>query len=347
MRSQWQESATTKAVGFCPDLLCAGGGGLLVLLLAVSPLLGQEFQIRATVDLVVVPFSAKGEGDALIAGLEADDFTVLEDGVEQTIERFSIDPIPLSAAVVIDTGVAPDSLAAIQEAIPAIVFGFSAFDEVTLFRYDNTVVQVQDFTEDPDVLRTALDELKDYRPVTQFYPRAPVQPGPVINGIPSITTASTPATADKRVLHDAVWEAGLALRDRPDDRRKIIVLLADGNATRSNRTLEQTQLFLIEHEIQVYPIGLDNNFFTRLTGQISGSLDDYARLTGGDLYHIGSDRLAETFPRVTEQARNQYVLTYISSNEAPSDTIVFRRIELLSEEPYDVVHRAGYYHAPR
>ena len=347
MRIHWNESATTKTEPFCRNPSSARGFGLLVLLLAVSPLLAQEFQIRATVDLVVVPFSVKGDGNALIAGLGADDLTVFEDGVEQTIERFSIDPIPLSAAVVIDTGVAPDSLDAIQEAIPAIVFGFSAFDEVALFRYDNTVVQVQDFTEDRDILRTALDELKDYRPVTQFYPRAPVQPGPVINGIPSIMTASIPATADKRVLHDAVWEAGLALRDRPEDRRKIIVLVADGHDTRSNRSLEQSQLFLIEHEIQIYPVVLDNNFFTRLTGQVSGSLDDYARLTGGDLYHIGSDRLAETFSRVTEQARNQYVLGYISSNVAPSDTIVFRRIEVLSEEPYDIVHKAGYYQAPR
>ncbi len=318
----------------------------LLLLLAVPPLVAQDFQIRAVVDLVVVPFSVKGDDNALIAGLGAEDFTVLEDGVEQSIEEFSIDPIPLSGAVVIDTGVAAVSLDAIQEAIPAIVFGFSPFDEIALFRYDNTVVQVQDFTADPDVLRTALDQLKDYRPVTQFYPRTPVQPGPVINGIPAITTASIPGTPDKRVLHDAVWEAGLALRDRPDHRRKIIILVADGNATRSNRTLDQTRLFLIEQDIQVYPVLLDNNFLTRLTGQGRNGLGNYARSTGGDLYHIGSGQFAETFPHVTEQARNQYVLTYVSSNRAPSDTIVFRSIEVTCEEPYDIVHRAGYYQAP-
>ena len=75
-------------------------------LMAVSPFLAQEFQIRTVVDLVVVPFSVTGDNNALISGLGAEDFTVLEDGVEQSIERFSIDPVPLSAAVVIDTGVA-------------------------------------------------------------------------------------------------------------------------------------------------------------------------------------------------------------------------------------------------
>ena len=315
-------------------------------LMAVSPFLAQEFQIRTVVDLVVVPFSVTGDNNALISGLGAEDFTVLEDGVEQSIERFSIDPVPLSAAVVIDTGVAADSLVAIQEAIPAIVFGFGPLDEVAVYRYDNDVVQVQPFSEDPGMLRSALDELKDYRPVVQFYPRAPAQPGPVINGIPVISTASSPGRPDKRVLHDAVWTAGLDLRSRADYRRKIIILVADGNDFRSNRNLRETRLFLIEQEIQVYPIVLDNNFLTRLTGQGRNALDDYAKLTGGDLYHIGSDQLEETFPRVTEQARNQYVLTYVSSNQAPSDTIVFRRIDVLSDERYDIVHRAGYYQGP-
>jgi hypothetical protein len=54
----------------------------LLLLLAISPLMAQDFQIRAVVDLVVVPFSVKGDDNALIAGLGAEDFTVLEDGVE-------------------------------------------------------------------------------------------------------------------------------------------------------------------------------------------------------------------------------------------------------------------------
>jgi VWFA-related protein len=314
-----------------------------LLLLAVSPLLAQEFQIRTRVDLVVVPFSVKGEDDRLITGMGADDFTVLEDNVEQSIERFSIDPVPLSAAVVIDTGVDADSLAAIQEAIPAIVFGFSAFDEVALYRYDNTVVQVQGFTEDPEVLRIALDELKDFRPVPQFLGGTAVQSGPVINGIPSINTARIPLGRDTRVLHDAVYESALALRDRPDEgRRKIVVLVSDGNDTRSVQDMGDNILFLIDSEVQVYSIALETGFF----GRLFNTLDDYSRLTGGDIYHVGTTELEPAFPQVMEQARNQYVLTYVSSNKAPSDTIVFRRIEVLSEDPYDIVHRAGYYQIP-
>lgn len=318
--------------------------GLVLLLVGFSPLLAQEFQIRTRVDVVVVPFSVKGDGNALITGMGAEDFTVLEDNVEQSIQEFSIDPIPLSAAVVIDTGVEADSLAAVQEAIPAVVFGFSDFDEVALYRYDNTVEQVQDFTEDREVLRTGLDTLKQFRPGAQFLGGTAVQPGPVINGIPTINTARIPLDRDTRVLHDAVYESALGLRDRPDEgRRKIIVIVSDGNDTRSVQKIEDNILFLIDSEVQVYSIALETGFF----GRLFNTLDDYSRLTGGDIYHVGNTELEPAFPQVMEQARNQYVLTYISSNEAPSDTIVFRRIELLSEEPYDIVHRTGYYQVPQ
>ncbi len=318
--------------------------GLVLLLVGFSPLLAQEFQIRTRVDVVVVPFSVKGDGNALITGMGAEDFTVLEDNVEQSIQEFSIDPIPLSAAVVIDTGVEADSLAAVQEAIPAVVFGFSDFDEVALYRYDNTVEQVQDFTEDREVLRTGLDTLKQFRPGAQFLGGTAVQPGPVINGIPTINTARIPLDRDTRVLHDAVYESALGLRDRPDEgRRKIIVIVSDGNDTRSVQKIEDNILFLIDSEVQVYSIALETGFF----GRLFNTLDDYSRLTGGDIYHVGNTELEPAFPQVMEQARNQYVLTYISSNEASSDTIVFRRIELLSEEPYDIVHRAGYYQVPQ
>ncbi len=317
----------------------------LALVLAVAPVLAQEFQIRAQVDLVVVPFTVKGENNELIAGMDAEDFTVLEDNVEQTIEQFSIEPIPLSAVVLIDTGVEEDSLTAIQEAIPSIVFGFGPLDEVAVYHYNNEVEQMLDFTDDRDVLRDALDELKLMRPGPQFVGGRPAQPGPVINGLPTINTARTPLRRDTRILHDAVYQAGFALRDRPEEedfRRKIIVLVSDGNDTGSEGNLDDTALFLMDADIQVYSIGLETGLF----GRLFNTLDDYSRLTGGDVYNVGTDSLELMFSQITEQARNQYVLTYISSNPPPEGRIVFRRIEVLTDQPYDIVHRLGYYQTP-
>src|SRR5258705_13662188 len=75
--------------------------GLLLLAVAAS---AQDYKIRAKIDLVVVPVTVKGSGNKLITGLTQDDFTVFEDGRRQTITNFNNDPVPLSAAVVVDTG---------------------------------------------------------------------------------------------------------------------------------------------------------------------------------------------------------------------------------------------------
>src|SRR5205823_4794456 len=87
-------------------------GLLLLLAIAAS---GQDYKIRAKVDLVVVPVTVKGAGDNLITGLKKEDFTVFENGRKQTIANFTSDPAPLSAAVVVDTGLSSGSLSKVQK----------------------------------------------------------------------------------------------------------------------------------------------------------------------------------------------------------------------------------------
>src|SRR5690242_16433475 len=72
---------------------------LSVLLLAGITSSAQDFQIRTRVDLVVVPVTVKGSNDQLVNGLSEENFTVYEDGRQQKLSNFTIDPVPLSAAV--------------------------------------------------------------------------------------------------------------------------------------------------------------------------------------------------------------------------------------------------------
>jgi hypothetical protein len=75
----------------------------LMVLLGGVLLSAQDFQVQTRVDLVVVPVSVR-DGDRIVGGLTKDDFAVFEDGRPQEISNFSADPQPLSAAIVIDTG---------------------------------------------------------------------------------------------------------------------------------------------------------------------------------------------------------------------------------------------------
>src|SRR5438876_9681680 len=86
--------------------------GLLLLALAAS---AQDFKIRAKVDLVEVPVTVKGSGHKLIAGLTKDNFIILEDGRRQAITNFTNEPVPLSAEVVLDTGLTSGSLSKLQK----------------------------------------------------------------------------------------------------------------------------------------------------------------------------------------------------------------------------------------
>src|SRR2546425_5257678 len=92
---------------------------LLALLLLAVAASAQEYKIRAKVDLVEVPVTVKGSSDKLITGLTKDDFIVLENGRPQIIANFTIDPVPLSAAVVIDTGLTSGSLSKVQKTFTA------------------------------------------------------------------------------------------------------------------------------------------------------------------------------------------------------------------------------------
>src|SRR5215831_6541006 len=74
---------------------------LIVILLAAMTTAAQDYQIRTRVDLVVVPVTVKNSGGQLVSSLTKADFRIYENGKEQEISNFTIDPVPLSAAVLV------------------------------------------------------------------------------------------------------------------------------------------------------------------------------------------------------------------------------------------------------
>ena len=53
------------------------------------------------------------------------------------------------------------------------------------------------------------------------------------------------------------------------------------------------------------------------------------------------------YSRATEQARNQYIIGYLSNNKPPGDEAVFRNIEIkMARAGLEVMHRKGYFQYP-
>jgi VWFA-related protein len=335
-------------------------------------------QFRARVDLVVVPVSVRDSDNRLVPGLAREDFIILEDGQRQNVANFSIDTQPLSAAIVVDDGMGGDTLRRLAPLFIAVTAGFGPDDEMAAFRYDHFVWKLTDFTRDATEIQKSFDviaSIAENRP-PQVPPGQPVAaPGNWLSkfaglwaggngsiGIPSGIGSigpppQAPGTANpptvpagvvrprnaqsSRVLHNAVFEAVTALRDRPREFRKIIFLISDGQVLGANEhKLEENIALLLRNDIQLYAVAADYALFE---GNL-GILGSYANATGGDVFEGGSTNAMETaFSRITEQARNQYILGYVSTNDVTSAKGVFREIDVRTRFPNQkVTHRRGY-----
>jgi VWFA-related protein len=319
-------------------------------------------QFRGGVELVVVPVNVRDASGKMLTGLTKEDFRVTEDGVPQTVSNFSIDPAPLSCAIVVDDGMGGDALRRLVPLMEVLTSGFSPEDEMVAFRYDHFVWKLSDFTADPKVIQKSFSELAkiaETRPA-QGEPGDAAAAGPgwlsAIAGRVTIGTNGAPnpipTAADRpkppptsRVLHNALFEAANALKSRPASRRRMILLISDGQATITGNTqnLEKNVDLLLENNIQVYSVATD---FALREGPL-GLLNVYGAATGGDVYNGGSTSDMETaFTKITEQARNQYVLGYVSSNE-PRRSNVTRSIQVQTRTPgQKVTHRKSYVQYP-
>jgi len=310
----------------------------LFLLLAFASLLSS--QIRLNTDLVVVPVSVRDSKGEFVTGLSKDDFTVLEDGQAQTIANFDSDPQPMSAAIVIDDGVSGNALHRVSPMLFAITAGFTPADEMAVFRYDHVVEKLSNFSVDPKTLEKSFKVISTISESRQGEPEELIKGGPGwLRSIFSVFEFGNKSDGMNHVLHDAIFEATNALKDRPTERRKIILIVSDGHVTRGNmHALKQNTDLLLQNNIQVFGVSTDYARFGSF-----GALSDYADATGGDVHDGGTDKTLEhAFNQITEQARNQYVLGYVSKNTKTSPG-AFRTITVRTRETnYKVTHRKGY-----
>jgi VWFA-related protein len=346
---------------------------LIAILIGIATVAAQDFRVRTNVDLVVVPVSVR-DGDRLVYGLTKEDFTVLEDNVPQTISNFSADPQPLSAAIVLDTGMGGIALRRLVPLFISITNGFSEFDEMAAFRYDHFVFQLSDFTSDHEKVEKSFDVVKTIAAKQPAYvssgdpaPSAPNilrtilglinlggngavidNPSPGMAGpVRRPTTETVPTVRSNRVepsraLFDAICEAAKALETRPDGRRRIIFIVSDGQVTANQNvhSFAETTDLLLRYNIELYSVNTDTDPVDRKFG-VLGSL---ARATGGDEYRgLNTASMERAFSRITEQARNQYVLGYHSTNELKGDLPTVRTIEVKGRNSkWDIKHRKGY-----
>jgi len=301
---------------------------LILLLLASAAALGQQSAppnqstndstptLKVDVKLVNVYVTVTNAQGGPVAGLKKEDFTVQEDGREQTIAVFDRESaVPLSIALAIDTSLStrhdlPLEQASAKRFARAIM---RPVDALSVFGFSETVLQSTSYTS----------ELKR-----------------IDDGIDHIRLGA--ATA----MFDAIYLASRSLGRRQG--RKVLVLITDGGDTVSKMDYKDAVRAAEEAESIVYSIivvPIENSAGRETGGE--HALIQISEDTGGKYYYATSmSQLDDAFRQISDELRTQYLLAYYPSQRLLNSQ--FRRIEVgVSGGPeaasYRVRHRAGYY----
>jgi VWFA-related protein len=297
--------------------------------------------IRARVELVVVPVTVKDGSGRLVAGIRREEFRIFEDGEEQEIALFSAEAFPLSVVLLVDNQLPRSAAEKVEATITTLAGGLGPEDEATLLLFDQFPSEPEPFTANNDELFNRLKRLK----LNQTFPglgSAPMTAGPRVNQQSQATGVPKQVGREPRKnknLYDAVWAAGMLLRDKPRERRKMIFLISDGRNSRDNQyNYEQTLQLLLASDISVYAVSVDERAL-----RTGGDLARFAHATGGDV-SLGRTReeLAALYTRLTEQARHQYTLGYAPRRRDPSRE--FHEIEVrVRRSGLQLIARDGYF----
>jgi len=322
--------------------------------------------IRVNVNAVPIPVTVKDATGRLFPGLTKDNFSVYEDGVKQRINFFTSDPFPVSAAIIIDVGMAEIALRKVKETFPALVGSFSQFDEVSIYTYGNTVKQQQDYRsalgETTTQTLTRVEALQGRGAGPAAY--NPMTVGPTVNGETfdpgqhgQIQFAPPKDAEPSRVLNDALVRAAMDLGHRPRARRHVIFIVSDGRESGSHASYKDVLNALQANNVSVYGVAVDAAAIPvydklekiRLPRQgRSNVLPKYASATGGEIFReFTKEALESAYGSAMEESRSQYTLVY---NSAATAATSYRKIEVRVGgygSSLKVYARDGYYPVPQ
>jgi VWFA-related protein len=323
----------------------------------------KGFVIKVPVNYVSVPVTVLDKSHQQVAALTFRDFRIYENGQRQHIAFFSVDPVPLSVAFVIDQSLQKDTMAKVNQSLQAIQGAFTPSDEVAVFTYANGVTEQTTFTAAlgnrlPAVLARSEVSGTDMGVPSGGGPLA--MSGPIINNkiVDPNLSRNTPASLELTIprethtLSDAILAAGKSLADREKGRRRVIYVISDGKDVHSKASVKEVIRFLQGNQEQVYAttVGDAATFGIGYLDRVhlplipaENVLPRYTQATGGVLEaEFSRDGIERSFAHIMAEARTQYTLGYYS--HTPLLDSKFRQLDVHVERPnLDVITKRGYY----
>lgn len=285
---------------------------MLLVRLAVLILAGSQITFRAGVDLTTFAVTVTDRDGAIVTGLTADDFEVVEERAPQAIAYFAAGDAearpPLHLGLMLDaSGSMQGDMKLAQGAAIKFLNLLPEAEDITLVDFD-TQVRITRYPQ-RDFPRV-VERIRQRKPAgwTAFYDAL----GTYLDG------------------------AG------QQDGRKVLVMYTDGGDTRSAMRLGETLELLKASSVTVYAIGLvERAGSARL--QLQMTLRQIVAATGGQAFFPSAmDDVEEAYAQVLAEIGGQYHLGYVSTNPAADGA--WRRVEIRVKRPgVRVRTRPGYF----
>ncbi len=275
----------------------------------------DDYTINVQVNEVLLYATVRNRKGTPVAGLQRENFQIFEDRVMQQIRHFSQKDIPVTVGLVIDnSGSMRPRRAEVVAAALAFADSSNPQDQMFLVNFNERVSfglpRSVPFTDQPGELKAAM---------------------------------ATVSSNGKTALYDAVMVALEHLQHGNRD-KKVLIVVSDGADNASVHSKEEMLALAKQSEAIVYGVGIyepddpDNRHPRE-------ALRAMAEATGGEAFFPETLRdVRPVLARIAGEIRNQYTLSYISTNLKTDGT--YRRIQVRAATPQGrglaVVTRLGY-----
>ena len=299
---------------------------VVLLLVAITAMMAQtpaqtppaSQTLKIDVDLVLVTATVTDQLGRFVSGLDQEHFKLWEDKVEQEVSYFSSEDVPVSVGVIFDvSGSMKDKISTARDAATTFLKTLNPEDENFLITFANNPTVDSDFTTDVSRLQTKL-----------------------------LFTPAKGLTA----MYDSVY-LGLEKLREGSNPKKAILLITDGEDNHSRYTFSQVKEFVKEQDVQIYAIGIVDDWNSQLGAGRTGRamIEELAEITGGRaMFPDSVYELEDICTKIAVELKNQYVVGYHSTNEAKDGK--WRKLRMTVNPPkgiqrLNIRFKTGYYAA--
>jgi Ca-activated chloride channel homolog len=276
--------------------------------------------VHIDVNLALVNVTVTDPYNRIVTGLEADNFRVFEDNVEQEVVNFSSEDVPISIGVILDlSGSMANKVGKAKEAAFQFLRTANPEDEFFLVGFNERAQLLSPFTSNVEDLQSRM---------------------------------LSASAKGKTALLDAIY-LGLSQMRGAHSGKRALLIISDGGDNSSRYNEKDIKRFVREADTQLYSIGIFEAFEyrNRTPEELNGPtlLNEMTELTGGRAFTAENlNDLPDIAAKIGAELRNQYVLGYHPSNKAHDAR--WRKIKIKLRVPKGLPPLSAYaktgYYAP-